>query len=59
MEDVGSLVTHMLGIGQLGALLGIAWRAGQLVQSFRDHVREDERLFGLMETRLAHLERKI
>lgn len=49
----------VIGSGQLGALLMIAWRAGAFVQAFKDHMQKDAEAFSLLGTRLGNLERKL
>lgn len=37
-----------VGVAQFGALIVLVFRAGALVQAFKDHVEKDDRLFDVL-----------
>lgn len=51
--DIGNYI----GLGQLGALVVLVFRAGQFVQAFKDHSASDDRRFAAIEQRLDRQER--
>lgn len=49
MTPDGLVALIGIGLAQLGAMLVLVYRAGQFVQSFKDHSISDDRRFEVIE----------